>query len=308
MDMNKIFRVIQNPQLIIAYIIKIDWISSLIPDRQYLKWCYFLRMGKKLDINNPKTFSEKMQWLKLYERKPIYTVMVDKFEVKKYVSNIVGEKYIIPTIGIYDSYNEIDFGKLPNQFVLKCTHDSGGAILCTNKETFNYNLARKKLERALRRNYYYRSREWPYKDVKPRIIVEEFMKDVNSKSMDLIDYKFFCFNGVPKYCQVIQNRRQKETIDFFDMDWNHQEFVGLNYANCTANCAIVPPTKPHNFDEMKILAEKLSRNIPFVRIDTYEIQNQVYFGEITFFPAGGLGLFKPDIWNKKMGDLIDIPV
>ena len=282
------------------------YITHLIKnDKSYLRVLYRLTMGENLNLDNPYTFQEKLQWLKLNNRKLGYTTMVDKYEVKKYVASIIGEEYIIPTLGVYRSFDEINFSKLPNKFVLKCTHDSGRVVICKNKTEFNILQARKKINDALRTDYYLRGREWPYKNVKPRIIAEQYMEENNAPHHPLADYKFYCFDGEPKYCQVIQNRDTNETIDFFDMNWQHQKFVGLNIASGPAS---VCPVQPHNFHTMKLIASKLSKGEPFMRIDLYTINDKIYFGEITLFPAGGFGNFIPKEWYYKMGKLININI
>lgn len=259
-------------------------------------------MGRRLNLQNPQTFSEKLQWLKLYDRRPEYTTMVDKYAVKKYVSDKIGEQYIIPTLGVWESFDEIDFSKLPNQFVLKCTHDSGGLVICKNKNTFDIQDAKAKIEKSLKNNYYYSSREWPYKKVKPRIIAEEYMED--TQTSELRDYKFFCFNGKVKMLFIASDRQSKneETkFDFFDIDFKH-----IDVRNGHPN-ASVPPEKPSQFELMKTLAEKLSVDIPQVRVDFYEVDGRVYFGEITFFHWGGFVPFEPSKWDKTFGDWIELP-
>ena len=261
-------------------------------------------MGYWMDWNNPKTFCEKIQWLKIYDRHPEYTNMVDKVAAKEYVSGIIGKEYIIPTLAVYDSAEEIDFDKLPNQFVLKCTHDSGGIVVCRDKSKLDYEATRRKLRRGLKRTYVIQNREYPYKNVPRRIIAEQYLENTLSPTSALVDYKFYCFDGEPKYCQVIQDRDTHETIDFFDMEWRHQEFVGLNPA---AGPAAVCPQRPKSFDVMKRIAHDLSQDKPFSRIDLYDINGKPYFGEITFFPASGMGMFTPKDWDEKLGKLIELP-
>lgn len=275
---------------------------NMLPDRLYLKLRYYRTTGTILNLTTPVTFTEKLQWLKLYDRKPNYSKLVDKYDVKEYVRTQLGEKYVIPTLGIWNKYEDIDFEKLPKCFVLKCTHDSGGTVLCRNKDTHDWQSSKKKLNNSLKTNYYYSAREWPYKNVKPRILAEQMM--VQEDEEDLTDYKFYCFEGKPVYCQVIKNRNHGESIDFFDMDWKKQNFTGITLPHLPHYKGVIK--KPNTFEEMKECAEKLAKGIPFVRIDLYEISGQVYFGEYTFFPAGGFGRFEPECWNKTMGDLIPI--
>lgn len=259
-------------------------------------------MGKKLDLENPKTFNEKIQWLKLYDRKPLYTKMVDKYEAKKYVAELIGEEYIIPTLGVWDRFEDIDFDALPNQFVLKCTHDSGGLVICRDKTQFDKDAAKSKIKKCMKRNYYLHAREWPYKNVRPRIIAEKYMED--AETQELRDYKFFCFNGIPKIMFVSserQSRKEEVKIDFFDMDYNHLP-IRKGHPN-----APVLPKKPEAFETMKVLAEKLSSGVPLLRVDFYEVNGKCYFGELTFSSGGGMGPFDPEEWDYRFGEWITLP-
>lgn len=271
-----------------------------LSDNIYLKLRFYQKMNKKLNLSNPKTFNEKLQWLKLNDRKYIYTIMVDKYEAKEYVANIIGKEYIIPTIGIYNSFDEINFDKLPNHFVIKCTHDSGGLIICKDKTKLNIKNARKKIQKSLKRNYYYSEREWPYKNVKPRIIIEEYMED--NKSSDLKDYKLFCFNGKPEFTLVCSERFSSNNMckTYFDNNWKP---LNLYEGNHKHDENIISPT---NFEMMKKYAQKLSHDIPFLRVDFYEINGRIYFGELTFYPNGGFGKFSPEEWDYKLGNLINL--
>ncbi len=273
----------------------------ILTDKQYISILFGLKFGYKLDLGNPKTFNEKLQWLKIYDRNPIYSTMVDKYEVKKFVADIIGEEYIIPTLGVWDKFDCIDFDTLPEQFVLKCTHDSGGIIICRNKAELDRESAKRKIENSLKRNYYWRGREWPYKNVKPRIIAEKFMKDNNA--VDLPVYKFFCFDGEPKIIQVIQNDKQpNESIDYFDTEWNLLD-LKQNYPNC-----VIHMQKPAQLNEMLDTARKLSENKQgFIRVDLYVINEKIYFSEFTFFSDCGFAAFNPEEWDKKLGDLIRLP-
>lgn len=279
----------------------IEKLTHVIPDKLYLYLKFRQRMGKWPNLRKPSTFNEKLQWLKLYDRNPIYTIMVDKYEVKKYVANIIGTEYIIPTLGVWDSFDQIDFNLLPNQFVLKCTHDSGGLVIVQDKNTFDKNRAKQKIDACMKRNYYWHGREWAYKDVKPRIIAEKYME--NSKTGDLRDYKIFTFNGVVK-CLFIATDRQKidedTKFDFFDADFRH-----LPLTNGHPN-ADVTPHKPSNFEEMKQLAEILGKDYPQMRIDFYEVNGKVYFGEITLSHWNGFTPFCPEKWDYTFGSWIDL--
>ncbi len=274
-------------------------------DEKFLKIKFELTFGKRLNLDNPQTFNEKLQWLKLYDRNPLYTTMVDKYKVKEYVANIIGKEYIIPTLGVWNNPEEIDFDKLPNQFVLKCNHNSGlGMYICKDKSNLDIQKVKKELSKGLKQNYYLTNREWPYKNVPPRIIAEQYMEDCKTK--ELRDYKFFCFNGKPSYCQVISDRNTNESIDFFDMNWNFQNFTGLHLHKPFPHAKNIPQ-KPITFEKMKQICAILAKDIPFVRVDFYEINCKMYFGELTFFPATGFGQFYPNEWNKKIGDLLILP-
>lgn len=282
-------------------------LGFIIPDKQYLQLRFRFNMGYWPNFKSPKTFNEKINWLKLYNRKPQYTTMVDKYAVKDYVAGIIGEQYIIPTLGVWSTPEEIEWDNLPNQFVLKTTHGGGscGVIVCTDKSKFDKSKAIAQLNESLALDIYSILREWPYKNVKKQIIAEKFMAPKMSPApKDLDDYKFFCFGGEPHYCQVIRDRHTKETIDFYDMEWNHQEFVGLNPV---ARNGLAPVARPGNFEVMKEVCRKLSKDIPFVRVDLYVIDDKEYFGELTFYPASGFGTFTPDQWNTRLGDLLNLP-
>ena len=272
-----------------------------ISDDKYLKYKYQLYIKKKLNLKNPQTFNEKLQWLKIYDRNDQYTQMVDKYEAKKYVASIIGEEYIIPTIGIYNSFDEIDFKKLPNKFVIKCTHDSGGLVVCKDKNKLDKNNAKKKIEKSLKTNYYYCGREWPYKNVKPRIIIEKYMCTKEQK--ELIDYKFFCFNGNPKIILVCSERFSSNNMceTWFDDKWNFLDIIESSHR--------VDKTikKPINLSKMMEFSKKLSKDIPFVRVDFYEINGKTYFGELTFFPASGFERFEPKEWDYKRGEMLKLP-
>lgn len=296
----KVFLVFRNPLWIIVFLNNCG--LHFISDSLYLKILYRIHFNKKLDLKNPKTFNEKLQWLKIHDRKDVYTKMVDKYEAKKYVSKIIGKDVIIPTIGIYDNFDDINFDKLPKQFVIKCTHDSGGLIIVKDKSKLDIKNAKKKINKSLKNNFYYAGREWPYKNVKPRIIIEKYMREEGKE--DITDYKLMCFNGNVKCSFVCLNRNSKNgmNIDFYDRDWNKMPFERGHYKNSgyTMN-------RPENYNLMIKLAEKLSIDIPFVRVDFYEIDKKVYFGELTFFPGSGFEEFNPQEYDKILGDWIELP-
>lgn len=282
-------------------ILKSLGIYDSMNDKDFIKKMFKIYMGYELDLENPNTFNEKLQWLKLYDRNPKYTKMVDKYDVKDYVDGKIGSEYIIPTIGVWDHFEDIDFSKLPSQFVLKCTHDCGGLIICQDKSKLDLNKAKKKINRSLNKNYFFSGREWPYKNVKPRIIVEPYIED--SETKELRDYKFFCFDGEVKamYIATDRNSLNETKFDFFDENFNH-----LPFTNAHPN-AKFQPKKPLNFDKMKFLAEKLSVGIPHVRVDFYEANGKIYFGELTFFHMSGFAPFVPEIWDYKFGEWIKLP-
>jgi len=289
--------VINKPgSIIIKFLVKF---SFLFNDDFYLKAFYRFQMGKKLNLNNPITYNEKLQWLKINYRIPEMTKMVDKYEVKKYVAELIGEKYIIPTLGIWNTFEEIDFDTLPDRFVLKTTHDSGGIVICKNKKTFDFKKAENKLKKHLNLNSYYLSREWPYKNVKPRIIAEKYM--VEGDNEDLDDFKFFCFDGIPRALYVATERQSGNVkFDYFDMDFNHLNIVQSHEQSK------VELSKPRNFDKMVELSKVLSCGLPHVRVDFYNLEGEIYFGELTFYHYGGIVPFYPEEWDYKFGSWIDL--
>jgi len=276
--------------------------GHILSDQQFLKCQYYLHMGKKLQLDNPQTYNEKLQWLKLYDRKPEYTTMVDKYAAKEYVKRIIGEEYIIPTIGVWDKFDDINFVKLPQQFVLKTTHGGGntGVVVCKDKETFDIAKAKRKLEKSMHTNIYNSLREWPYKNVKRRIIAEQYIEDKTVG--ELADYKFFCFDGEVKALFVGTERGTGDVkFDYYDADYNHLDLI--QYHPMSKH----PLPKPQNFELMKELAAKLSRGIPHVRVDLYECNGRVYFGELTFYHHGGIVPFHPESWDYEFGSWIILP-
>jgi len=279
--LKRIKKAIKNPKLILLFFLN-SRIFRLLPDDLYLKIKYRLTMGRKLDLNNPETFNQKLQWLKLYDRKPEYTQMVDKYEVRKYIKEIIGEEYLIPLLGVYDSFEEIDFDNLPDEFVLKPNHTSGDIFICKNKSKIDYKKLKKEVNRWLKREYYWLHREWPYKNVKPRIICEELIKTENGGFP--YDYKFHCFNGEPDNVMVcIERESGNPKFYFFDNEWN---LLRYNLAGINAPQGFTLP-KPKKMDEMFMLAKKLSSGFPFIRVDFFCENEKIYFGELTFFPASG---------------------
>lgn len=297
--MSRIKQMLRNPWEIVRYLARRGALRWL-PDRQYLCVIYRAAIGKRLRLDDPKGFNEKLQWLKLYDRNPKYTTMVDKYLVREYVAEKIGEEYLIPLLGVWDDPEQIDFDKLPDQFVLKCNHDSGAVVICKDKSQLDIPAAKEFLSRRQKHNFYYGGREWPYKDVVPKIICEKYMED---ESGELTDYKFMCFNGEVKCAFTCTDRftPQGLHVTFYDMQWNIMPFE-RHYPR-----ASVPAQKPQSYDEMVQLAEKLSAGIPFVRVDFYEIDGKPYFGELTFFPGNGLEEFTPEEWDDTLGSWISLP-
>lgn len=274
---------------------------KLFSDKRFLKVVYRQLMGSKLNLECPRTFNEKIQWLKLYDRNPKYTQMVDKYEAKKYVADIIGNDYIIPALAVYDSTSEINLDALPDRFVLKCTHDSGSVAICKDKRIFQKEKAFAMLNKGLKRNFFWENREWPYKNVKPRIIAEAYLED--NETQELRDYKFFCFDGKVKALYIAEDRQgyEETKFDFFDADFRHLDIRnGHPNANTT-------PAKPQTFEKMKEMAEKLSQNIPLLRVDFYEANGKIYFGELTFSHMSGFTPFEPEKWDIQFGQWLKLP-
>lgn len=275
----------------------------LFPDGLYLKCLYRLKMKKRLNLSNPKTFNEKLQYLKLHDRNPEYIKMVDKIEAKKYVAEKIGEEHIIPILGVWDDPYDIDFDKLPDKFVLKCNHNSGGLFICKDKSQVSREQFRQiqhRFKKELRRNYYWYSREWPYKNVRRRIFAEEYM--VDESGVELKDYKIFCFKGKPYMIQVDFDRFAQHKRNIYFTDWKPVPFEYGYPANW--NRAI---PCPGHLEKILGFAMEMSKNIAFVRVDFYVIFEKCFFGEFTFFPDDGLEKFFPEEWDEKLGQLIELP-
>lgn len=272
-----------------------------MPDREYLQRRFQAELGKSLDLDNPQTFNEKLQWLKLYNRKPEYTMMVDKYKVREYIAQELGEEYLIPLLGVWDDPDEIDFDALPNQFVLKCNHNSGtGMCICKDKSKLNIEKVKKELRKGLKEDYYLKFREWPYKDVPRKIIAEKYMEDASG---ELRDYKFYCFNGVMKFVMINSDRNTDKPTraDYFDRDFNWLDFTwGYSHAE-------VHPQKPEQFEKMVAIAEQLSKGLPHIRVDLYDCNGKIYFGELTFFDGSGFDKIEPLEWDYKIGEMLKLP-
>ena len=273
---------------------------KVFSDKFFLEGVYYLTFNKRLNLKNPQTFNEKLQWLKLYNRRPEYTTMVDKYAAKEYVAGIIGEEHIIPTLGVWDSFDEIDFDALPDQFVLKTTHDSGSVVVCRDKSRLDKDKAREILTKSLDNDFYLQGREWPYKNVPRRIIAEEFM--VDESGFELKDYKYYCFDGKAKFMYIVSGRQTHDKVfHYYDMDFNK---IPMEWA---APVSDKIDKQPPTFYKMKELAEKLAQGQPHVRIDFYDVNGSIYFGEITFFGNNGFAHFKPEEWDKKIGDWLKLP-
>lgn len=296
---HKLSDYLHNPYLVFNWLASkhlMDWMD----DETYLKLRYHASLGKKLNLDNPVTFNEKLQWLKLYNRKPEYTIMVDKIKAKEYVAKLIGEEHIIPTLGVWDDPDDIDFDALPSQFVLKCNHNSGlGMCICRDKSKLDIRQVKEGLHKGLKQNYYLLGREWPYRDVPRKIFAEKFMQDGDKQ--DLNDYKFFCMDGKPEVLFISSDRARQVCFDYFDMDFNHLP-MQQGGPNCNGKIE-----RPKHLEEMKTLAAKLSAGIPQVRVDFYDMAGQVYFGELTFFDSSGFAKFKPEEWDERLGKLITLP-
>lgn len=277
-------------------------IRNLLPDKMYLKIMYKKRLGKKLNLKNPQTFNEKLQWLKLYDRKPEYSKMVDKYEAKEYAAKVIGEEHIIKTYGVWDKFDDIEFDKLPNQFVLKCTHDSGGIVICTDKEKLDMTKAKEKIEKSLKNNYYYEGREWPYKNVKPRIIAEEYMED---KTLgELRDYKFYCFDGKADYVMVCVDRKSGHPKFYYmDRTGKIKKEMSFDGMALKEDIKIIDNAK---LKEMFNIAEKLSNGYKFLRIDLYNVDGEIYFGEYTFFPSAGFDNTRPEFASDYLDKMLKL--
>lgn len=272
-----------------------------IPDKLHLKLMMKAMMGKWANLDAPVSFNEKLQWLKLHDHNPLYTRLVDKYNVKEWVADRIGSQYVPKTFARWDRIEEIDISNLPDRFVLKTNHDCGGIAICSDRKAFDLDGAKRKLAEHLRCNYFWGGREWPYKDVEPCIIAEEYLEP--NVSGDLLDYKFMCFDGRVRCAFTCTGRAAGDLrVDFFDTDWSHLPFT-RHYPN-----ADEPPERPRRLEEMIEFAERLSKGIPFVRVDFYEQGDRVLFGEMTFYPGSGFEEFAPEEWDEKLGSWIELPM
>ena len=275
--------------------------TYILSDKSFIKKIYKKRLGKKINLSNPKTFCEKQNWLKLYDRKPIYTVMVDKYLARDFVVERIGEEYLVPLLGVWNNANEIDFSTLPDKFVLKCNHNSDVTI-CTDKSELDIQAIRIKLNEQLKRDYSLSKREWPYKNVPHKIICEKYME--NNDGTEPLEYKVLCFGGIPKYVIVISDRFSDKptTMDTYDMEWNYTNLINGD-SPLSGNVF----EKPKCFNKIIEISEKLSQNTPFLRVDFNFWNDKLYFGEMTFFDAAGFEKYMPEEWDYILGDLIELP-
>lgn len=275
-------------------------LSPLLPDKLYLKLLFPLKVGYKLNLENPQTYNEKLQWIKLYYRKPIMSVMADKYAAKQYIENIIGDEYVVKNYGVWEHFNDIDFSTLPESFVLKTTHDQGGVVVVKDKNELDIKKAKAKLERHLKKGTYHLMKEWPYKNIQPRIIAEELL--IDTEKGDLWDYKFYCFNGEPKLMYISHGRQADTTyLDFYDMDFEKQDISRPGFSASEKNI-----NKPEQWELMKELSLKLSAGWPHLRVDFYCIDRKLYLGELTFFQGGGMMPFYPESWDYKLGEYIKL--
>ena len=275
-----------------------------ISDESWLKYKYKQVFGDVLDLEHPKTFNEKLQWMKLYYQNDDASRMVDKITAKEYVYEKLGDEIgIIPTYGVWDTFEEINWEELPKQFVLKCNHDSGGSVICRDKDKLDFSAAAKKIKKCLKKNYFWHGREWVYKDIKPRILAEKYME--NTGETEISDYKFYCFNGEPRFLFISRGLENHKTarVGFFDLDFNPMPVRRTDYLTFD-----VPPEKPSQLSKMIDVSRKLSDGFPFLRVDLYEIDGKVYFSELTFIPGSGWMTIDPKEWDLTFGEWLDLGV
>lgn len=291
-----------NPKHFVAAILY--RIGGFIPDERYLRWIYYLETGNRLNTTNPLRYNEKLIWLKLFYRDSMWTTMVDKYRVKALVSERVGSKYIAPVLGVWDRAEEIEWDKLPNQFVLKTNHDSGnnGVFIIKDKSQIINHKSQiiRRINQSLQRDTSRAGREWPYRDIPRCVFAEQYLEDATG---ELRDYKFFCFDGEVKYLFIATERQSGGEVkfDYFDVDFNHLDLVQKHPMSGKKI------EKPIMFDQMKDMAAKLSKGLPEVRVDLYEVDGKIYFGEYTFFHHDAIVPFHPDKWDFIWGEHIHLP-
>lgn len=275
---------------------------NFLPDALYLKIVFQAETGYKLNLKKPLTYNEKLQWIKLYDRKKEYTLYADKFEVRDYIRKTIGEDYLIPLIGVYNNVDDIDWDALPNRFVLKCTHGSGCNIICGDKSVLDIEQSKRKLHQWMKKSWYWFGREWSYRDIKPRIICEQFIEATDGKA--LVDYKFMCFNGEPKLIQVHRNRYGSDySLDYYNTLWKKVDICRIDARNADKSAP-----KPKKIDLMMQIARTLSYDMPYARIDLYEQNNSVFFSEITLYPTSGFSTFARYEDDLELGSWIALPL
>ena len=298
--MEDFFRKITNPRLVTLHLCRY-LPFRLISDEAYIKLLHRTFQERKLDLENPISFNEKIEWLKLFDRRPEYTFMTDKYLVREYVEKKIGSEFLIPLLGVWNNVDDIDFAKLPNRFVLKCNHDMGSIIICLNKSTFNQNKAKKQLRHALKKNYFWPSREYNYYDIERKVIAEQFLDD--SQDCELTDYKFFCFDGTPRFIQVDKDRFTNHTRNFYSTDW---EYIKVENG-CKTNPELIIP-RPEELSLMLNIAETLSAGYPHIRVDLYNVNRKIYFGELTMHHGGGAMKVIPYTYDELWGSYLHLPL
>lgn len=328
---NKLMRLTKLPRKYLSYLMECGLLNNM-DDETYLKIMWLIRIGYPIDFEHPRTFNEKLQWLKLHDHNPLYTIMADKYEAKQFVADRVGFEYVVPNYGVWDKFEDIDFDALPDAFVLKTTHDNAGVVVVEDRDNFNRKAAQKLLEKHLKKNHYFNTREWAYKNIKPRIIAEKLLK--NSDKSELLDFKVSCFDGEPKFTYIqsrscidpnlmLTNNDGKPYFRFSDIElefklrralndieiitYYDNDFNIIPCSNSDGPSLYYAGSKPVNFEKMLEISRVLSQNIPHVRVDFYEVDGKLYVGELTFYTSAGFATFEPDEYNYKFGDMITLP-
>ena len=273
---------------------------NFLPDKLYLKTVFRAETGYRLNLRHPRTYNEKLQWIKLYDRRPEYILYADKYRVREYIAKAIGESYLVPLIGVYSKVEEIPWDELPDRFVLKCNHASGTNVICRDKHDLDIALTEEKLDAWLKRNAYWGAREWCYKDIEPCIICEAFIETPDGNTPD--DYKFMCFNGVPRLIQVHHDRYGDHTLDYYTPEWKKSD---LHRIDASTSEKVVE--KPEKLNEMLSIAETLSKDIYYARIDLYYVNGSIYFGEITLYPTGGFSTFAKHEDDLLLGSYMKLP-
>lgn len=302
--MNKISRLFSDKCYRTGVMSSLGFRCRWLSDEEFTRRIWKLRFGSEINLQNPVTYNEKIQWLKLFFHNPDYVRLVDKYEVKKIIAEKVGKEYVVPTYGVWEDFDDIDFDSLPDSFVLKCTHDSGGVAVIRDKKNMDIAAVRKKIKKCLKTNFYWHGREWQYKNIKPRVMAEKYLEDQSTPGAQMIDYKFFCFDGEPEFLYVSQGFENPHSarVSFLTLDWQKADFQRTDYKKFDK----IPPA-PSGLEEMKYVSRELSRGIPFVRVDLYQVNGQVLFSELTFTPCGGYMTFDNPTSDLMLGNMINLP-